>query len=244
MRYLPNCIKTPLRHTTEGCLNDFVDLPLGPLRFSPRSAFALGTAASTPCNSLARYRCDALRGSFAGGNLSVRGDRGADFAFLLGFTRPDTPCKASLSNLLRRLDIQRFEAALAAWITAASGDRPLGRIAIDGKTLRGAADGSSPGVHLLAAYAAEHGAVLTQLRVDCKTNEHKAALEMLRILPLTGVVVTADAMFTHRDFAQEVLGRGGDYILPLKDNQPTLRAEVALAFTTPEGLSPPAAARA
>ncbi len=62
-------------------------------------------------------------------------------------------------------------------------------------------------------------------------------------MPLTGVVVTADAMFTHRDFAQEVLGRGGDYILPLKDNQPTLRAEVALAFTTPEGLSPHAAAQ-
>lgn len=171
-------------------------------------------------------------------------DRGPDFAFLLGFSRPDTPCKASLSNLLRRLDVESFEAALSAWIAACSKDRPLGRIAIDGKTLRGSADGSTPGVHLLAAYAAETGAVLAQLRVDRKTNEHKAALEMLRILPIKGAVVTADAMFTHRDFAREILRRGGDYILPLKDNQPVLLAEVALAFTTPEGLSPPPAERA
>lgn len=169
-------------------------------------------------------------------------DRGEDFAFLLGFTRPDTPCKASLSNLLRRLDVQRFEAALSAWIAACSGDRLAGRIAIDGKTLRGSVDGSTPGVHLLAAYAAENRSVLTQLRVDCKTNEHKSALEMLRILPLKGAVVTADAMFTHRDFAREILGRGGDYILPLKDNQPTLLAEVALAFEMPEALSPPPSA--
>ncbi len=87
-------------------------------------------------------------------------------------------------------------------------------------------------------------AVLAQLRVDGKTNEHKAALELLGVLPLSGAVVTADAMFTHADFAAEVLKGGGDYILPVKDNQPRLRADIALAFETPEGLSPPAAAPA
>lgn len=171
-------------------------------------------------------------------------DRDDEFAFLLGFTRADTPCKASLSNLLRRLDVERFEDALSRWIADGLGDRPPGQIAIDGKTLRGSADGSTLAVHLLAAYAAENEAVLAQLRVDRKTNEHKAALELLRILPLEGTVVTADAMFTHRDFAQAVLDGGGDYILPVKDNQPTLLADVTLAFETPEGLSPPPAARA
>jgi hypothetical protein len=171
-------------------------------------------------------------------------DRGGEFATLLGFTRPDTPCKASLSNLLRRLDIDRFEAALSAWIAACSADRPHGHVAIDGKALRGSADGSTPAVHLLAAYAARHGAVLAQLRVDRKTNEHKAALRMLNVLPVEGAVVTADAMFTHRDFARRVLKRGGDYILPVKENQPRLLADVGLAFATPEGLSPPEAPRA
>ena len=170
--------------------------------------------------------------------------RGRNFAPLLGFTRPDTPCKATLSNLLRRLDVGRFEAALSAWVAARCGDRGPGEIAIDGKALRGSAGGAIPGVHLLAAYAPRLDAVLAQLRVDAKTNEHKAALELLRVLPLAGAVVTADAMFTHADFARAVLAGGGDYILPVKDNQPRLLADIALAFRTPEGLSPPAATRA
>ena len=57
----------------------------------------------------------------------------------------------------------------------------------------GAAGESIPGVHLLAAYAHEAQVVLGQLRVDAKTNEHKAALELLAVLPLKGAVVTADA---------------------------------------------------
>lgn len=168
-------------------------------------------------------------------------DRGPSFAFLLGFTRSDTPCKATLSNLLRRLDIRLFEAALAAWIETLCGKHGSYEIAIDGKALRGSADGSIPGVHLLAAYAARVAGVLIQLRVDCKTNEHKAALELLAILPLKDAVVTADAMFTHADFSQAILDRGGDYILPVKDNQPRLLADITLAFETPPGLSPPAA---
>ncbi len=169
-------------------------------------------------------------------------DRGRGFAATLGFSHPKTPCKASLSNLLRRLDPHAFEAALATWIATRCprGDAP--EIAIDGKTLRGSAEGVIPGVHLLAAYASQVGAVLRQFRVDGKTNEHKAALEMLGILPLAGAIVTADAMFTHADVAQAILRGGGDYLLPLKDNQPTFLADATLAFETPEALSPPAKA--
>jgi predicted transposase YbfD/YdcC len=169
-------------------------------------------------------------------------DRGRGFAATLGFSHPTTPCKATLSNLLRRLDPHAFEAALSAWIAARLPRGDASEIAIDGKTLRGSADGAIPGVHLLAAYALRFGAVLGQLRVDGKTNEHKAALEMLGVLPVTGAVVTADAMFTHADFARKILDGGGDYLLPLKDNQPTFLADAALAFETPEALSPPAEA--
>jgi hypothetical protein len=169
-------------------------------------------------------------------------DRGPAFNAALGFTRRKTPCKATLSNLLRRLDIDAFERALSAWVADRLGPGDAREVAIDGKALRGSAGGSLPGVHLLAAYAPDVGAVSAQLRVDGKTNEHKAALESLGVLPLAGAVVTADAMFTRADFAAKVLGRGGDYILPVKDDQPRLRADIALAFETPEGLSPPAAA--
>lgn len=167
-------------------------------------------------------------------------DRGRPFAAALGFSHHKTPCKATLSNLLRRLDPGQFEAALAGWIAHRQAPDAVPEIAIDGKTLRGSADGAIPGVHLLAAYACQLGGVLTQLRVDGKANEHKAALEMLGVLPLTGAVVTGDAMFTHIDVAQKILDGGGDYLLILKENQPTFLADATLAFETPEALSPPA----
>ena len=94
-------------------------------------------------------------------------------------------------------------------------------------------------MHLLTAYAPEVAAVVGQLRVDGKTNEHKAALELLGVLPLAGKVVTADAMFTHRDVCTAIRDGGGDYLLPVKDNQPRLRADIEAAFAPPAGLSPP-----
>ena len=171
-------------------------------------------------------------------------DRGPAFRKALGFTHRRTPCKATLSNLLRRLDADAVERALSAWVADRLGPGDAREIAVDGKRLRGSADGPLPGVHLLAAYAPGVGAVLAQLRVGSETNEHKAAPELLGVLPLSGAVVTADAMFTHADFAAGVRAGGGDYVLPVKDNQPGLLADIAAAFETPEGLSPPAAAPA
>ena len=93
---------------------------------------------------------------------------------------------------------------------------------------------------MVSAYAPHVKAVLAQLRVDAKTNEHKAALELLGVLTVRGKVVTGDAMFTHRDVCSAVIRDGGDYVLPVKDNQPTLSRDVAAAFAEPEaGLSPP-----
>ena len=117
------------------------------------------------------------------------------------------------------------------------GDAP--HLAIDGKTLRGSPDGETPAVHLLSAYAPDVEAVAAQMRVDAKTNELKAALEMLVILPIKGRLITADAIQTHRAICAAVIEGGGDYILPVKDNQPALRAHIEAAFAEPEaGLSP------
>ncbi|OWK37362.1 ISAs1 family transposase [Fimbriiglobus ruber] len=115
------------------------------------------------------------------------------------------------------------------------GDRPVRphafeHIAIDGKTLRGSRHGDVPGHHLVAAYAPAVQAVLAQVRVDAKTNEHKAALELLGILPVRGKVVTGDAMFCQRDLATQVIDSGGDYVLVAKDNQPALVADIRAGF--------------
>jgi hypothetical protein len=138
------------------------------------------------------------------------------------------------------IDPQVFEELIQQWIAARLGSRRFEHIAIDGKTLRGSRDGELPAVHLLAAYASEVQAPLAQLRVDSKTNEHKAALELLGVIPLEGKLVTADAMFTHRDVCAQICQRGGDYLLPVKENQPILLKNIREVFQAPPaGLSPP-----
>ena len=167
-------------------------------------------------------------------------ERGWPFLQLLGFTRRRGLCKATYSRVFRRIDVAAFEAAVSRWILARVKSTAVEHLAIDGKTLRGSREGQTPAVHLVAAYAPEVQAAVAQLRVDAKTNEHKAALEMLGILPVKGRVVTGDAMFTHRDVCTEVIKGGGDYLLPVRENQPTLLADIQAAFAEPPaGLSPP-----
>jgi hypothetical protein len=154
---------------------------------------------------------------------------GPELLLALGFPRGRGPVKSALVRLLRRIDAPALEAALARWVAPRL---PEGTtvISIDGKVLCGSRDGEVPGVHLVAAYAPEAEAVLGQIRVAAKTNEHKGALELLGILPLAGKIIIGDAAFCQRDLAQQVIDQGGDYILVAKDNQPGLELDISCGF--------------
>jgi len=156
-------------------------------------------------------------------------DRGSAFSAELGFTREQTPCCATLHYLFLALDREAFEAALRKWL---SGQQAHGwrAVSIDGKTLRGTQGHEVAGVHLLAAYAHEAQLVLDQIPVSSHTNEHKAALELLNLIPLKGKVVLGDAMFCQRELSRKISRKGGDWIWPVKANQPELRASLELAF--------------
>lgn len=159
---------------------------------------------------------------------------GQDYNPLLGFLgftkrvgdRYRSPCIGELSTIYATLDVEAFEAALRQWL---SPDEPSVRVAIDGKRLRGSRDGAVPGVHLVSAYDGDAQTVLAQVSLG-DTNEAKAALVLLSLIPLDGVVVTGDAAFTHRDFCEKVIAGGGDYFLPVKDNQPELKEAIATGF--------------
>jgi predicted transposase YbfD/YdcC len=85
-------------------------------------------------------------------------------------------------------------------------------------------------VHLLAAFSGKLQGVIGQLRVAPEANEITAALELLRTLPLEGVIITGDAIFTQREICRVVVEGGGNYFFTVKDNQPALKADIALAF--------------
>jgi hypothetical protein len=171
----------------------------------------------------------------------------------LGFTRRP-PKLGGFRKVLMALDVAAFEAALRRWAEAVLG-RPLAdaaappeAFALDGKSARGSRDGLEKAVHLLSLVAHESGLTLARMAVPdgahAKTNEHKAALRLLEGLDLEGRLITGDAMFCQRDFCQRVLDAGGDYLVFVKENQPTLLhdIEAALAPETAGAFSPSAAA--
>jgi predicted transposase YbfD/YdcC len=105
-------------------------------------------------------------------------------------------------------------------------------LAVDGKTLRGTIPaGQTRGVHLVAAYLPETGVVLAQLTVDRKENEIVVVPTLLAQLQVAGMVVVGDAMQTQRQLSIQIVEAGGDYLWFVKDNQPTLYADIERLFT-------------
>ena len=110
----------------------------------------------------------------------------------------------------------------------------LAGVAMDGKTLRMSAQCGAADAHLVSLFSHRLGVVLARSGGGDKTNEITASADALAMLLLTGVVITADAMFTQRAIARTILDAGNDYLLVVKENQPTLHEEIAMLFADPD----------
>jgi predicted transposase YbfD/YdcC len=110
-------------------------------------------------------------------------------------------------------------------------------LALDGKTLCGSQQQGAEAAHLLAALSHRLGVVLAQVAVSDHANEISHSAELLQAVVLEGRVITADALLTQREVAQTIIDRGGDYLLAVKENQPTLREDIALVFEHARTLS-------
>jgi predicted transposase YbfD/YdcC len=134
------------------------------------------------------------------------------------------PSETTIRRTLARLDAEALAAAIGAWL--ADRDRPDRRrraVAVDGKTLRGARGAQGRQVHLLAVMDHATRTVLAQRQVDGAPGEVPGLRPLLADLDLAGVVVTADALHTHPDAAEDlVTGKRAHYLLVVKANQPTL----------------------
>jgi len=152
----------------------------------------------------------------------------------IGISRARVPAPSVWCELFQGLDVSALERVLGNWVR---GERAGGHVAIDGKRIRGSATAQSAGVHLLAAFSATLRGVIGQLRVAPEANEITAALQLLKTLPLDGVVITGDALFAQREICRVIIEGGGDYFFTVKDNQPGLKADIALAFGPDSPLS-------
>jgi predicted transposase YbfD/YdcC len=152
------------------------------------------------------------------------------------------PCDDTFARVLARLDPAAFEKCLLSWIQAVQEISDHRLIAIDGKTLRGSYDrgDGKAAIHMVSAWATENKLSLGQVVVDEKSNEITAIPELLRVLEVTGAVVTIDAMGCQKEIAGLIREGGGDYVLAVKQNQPTLYERVEEAIDA--GLEQDAAA--
>src|SRR6266446_7819931 len=163
---------------------------------------------------------------------------GTDIAHALGFTH-NTPCAATLHTIFRCVDREAFEAKVGAWAESVVATAPTApeapeiAIAIDGKTLRGSKKQGAPETHLLSVVTHRTGLTLTQQAVAAKTNEITEVETVLDSLVLKSRIVTMDALLTQRRVAQTIVEAEGDYVMIVKDNQPQLKADIALVFTLP-----------
>jgi predicted transposase YbfD/YdcC len=142
------------------------------------------------------------------------------------------PSHDAFGRVFAALDPAAFEARFLAWVRDLAAATAGQVVAIDGKTLRRShdrANGKGP-LHLVSAWATANGVVLGQVAVADRSNELDAIPALLDALALEGATVTVDAMGCHAAIARRIRARGGDYVLALKDNQPTLHDLVAHHF--------------
>jgi hypothetical protein len=145
----------------------------------------------------------------------------------LGSKRRQPPSEPTIRRVLQRLDADLLDSKIGSWLVL---HYPLaGRaVAVDGKTLRGAHDAGQRPVHLLGAILHQEAVVVGQMTVEEKTNEIPKLPELLAPLPLQGAVVTADALHTQHNTAHYIVEKKqADYLFIIKDNQPTLRNDIA-----------------
>jgi predicted transposase YbfD/YdcC len=142
------------------------------------------------------------------------------------------PSHDTFGRVFSRLDPEEFRRCFLNWVRAAVGAPGEQVVAVDGKTLRGSHDrrAGKEALHLVSAWATASGLVLGQVATDAKSNEITAIPALLRLLALEGATVTIDAMGCQTAIAAQIVEQGADYVLALKDNQPSLHERVRLAF--------------
>lgn len=159
-------------------------------------------------------------------------ERKASLATFFGLAKPQAPYYTTYARILARaVPVDEFEQAVGQFFASLPQAGQAVEIALDGKTLRGTIPlGQTRGVHLLAAYLPCEGVVLMQVAVDGHENEIRAAPQVLKRLDLQGKIVTGDALLTQRKLAQQIGDAGGDYVFPVKENQPQLRHDIQTLF--------------
>jgi predicted transposase YbfD/YdcC len=144
------------------------------------------------------------------------------------------PSHDTFGRVFAKLDPEAFEKCFLEWISALV-DLSGGKlVAIDGKSLRRSFEhgwDKSGMTHMVSAFVQANSLVFSQVKTDGKGRELEGIEKLLDLLDLTGAVVTIDALGCQKDIAARIIQAKADYVLQVKDNQPTLHAQLQTLFT-------------
>src|SRR3954447_25834582 len=180
--------------------------------------------------------CAVLSGATSWDAIAGFGRRKQPWLSSLGLKLPNgIPSHDTFNRVFAAIDPRAFRDCFNGWLCSVCDALGVVHIPIDGKALRGTRGPDGTCLHLVSAWAAEGRLPLAQVAVADKSNEITAIPELLKILDLEGALVSIDAIGCQKEIASGVLAAGGDYLLAVKENQPTLHADVAAAFEDAEG---------
>ena len=142
------------------------------------------------------------------------------------------PSHDTFGRVFSMIDAQQFQLAFYEWVLAVNEIIQGQIINIDGKCLCGSDDKplGKRAIYMVSAWAAENEIVLGQRKVDEKSNEITAIPELLKLLDLSGCIVTIDAMGTQTDIAKTIVEANADYVLSVKENQGHLFEDISVLF--------------
>jgi predicted transposase YbfD/YdcC len=175
--------------------------------------------------------CAMLSGATSWDTIAAFGRRKVDWLRSLGLQLPNgIPSHDTFNRLFAALQPQAFQDCFHGWLCGVCDALGVVHVPIDGKAARGTRGPDGTCLHLVSAWAAEGRLTLAQVAVADKSNEITAIPQLLRLLDLEGALVSIDAIGCQKEIAAGVLAAGGDYLLAVKDNQPTLHADIKAAF--------------
>jgi hypothetical protein len=138
------------------------------------------------------------------------------------------PSERTYRRTFAIVDVEEIDRRTGRWMAEQQRSLAAAAVALDGKTVRGSRDGDKGAVHLLSAIVHGSGTVVAQIAVDSKTNEITRVEPLLEDLNIEGAVVTADALLTQKKIAEHLVQeKKAHYVFTAKDNQPTLRQDIA-----------------
>jgi predicted transposase YbfD/YdcC len=140
------------------------------------------------------------------------------------------PSHDTFGRMFSVIDPREFQNCFMEWIADVSRLIKRETIAIDGKTLRRSYDSASDkkAIHMISAWATDQNIVLGQYKTAEKSNEITAIPILIKMLDLSGSIVTIDAMGCQKKIASSIIEKKADYVLSLKENQPQLYGDIKL----------------